>query len=439
MTEPESTTVTDPDGVQPVHVDDPGPVPIRPRPNPVTWWPLAVFAALGLGGIAAVWWLVLPPPVLDRTQLGTLLARRDYPAAVALLESQVDRAPEDLTSRYLLAELLLERPDGGDSTPIEVCEAVLAHLARVRENPPPGVEPARLAAYRGKALYRLDRWDQAEETFLEALEIDPTVPEAAWWLLEIYYLEDRPREARELVLRLLPTEPDPVDRAKSLLLQLMRNDVIRLDTKTCLEIFHRVVEASPRSVGPRIALGRNHIRDSDLELGLRVLETVADENPRDPDALDALLSGLHDAGHLEEFLERFEGLPDEFKSAPRFARHAGLVAENRGDWESAIASYRIALEFDPADSSLYIPLSRGLQFTGRDAEAKALVTMRAVQRAAEIGELALYEEANAVPDLGLAPLPDLYHRLAEARAATGHPSEAAAWRAIADSSTNPAP
>jgi Flp pilus assembly protein TadD len=61
---------------------------------------------------------------------------------------------------------------------------------------------ATLYLCRGNALDRLARLDEADSAWLEALEADPTAPEAGWNLLRLYYLQGREVEARNLALRL---------------------------------------------------------------------------------------------------------------------------------------------------------------------------------------------------------------------------------------------
>jgi hypothetical protein len=55
--------------------------------------------------------------------------------------------------------------------------------------------------------------------------------------------------------------------------------------------------------------------------------------------------------------------------------------------------------------------------------------VRAAQEARE-QVLSLYEEANAVKDLGATPHPDLYHRIADLREQMGRADEALAWHRL---------
>ena len=75
-------------------------------------------------------------------------------------------------------------------------------------------------------------------------------------------------------------------------------------------------------------------------------------------------------------------------------------------------------------------LSRALKAAGRPEEAEAFdLRVRAAKEARD-QILPLYEEANAVKNLGVAPHPDLYRRLADLRERMGRHDEALAWHRL---------
>ncbi len=67
---------------------------------------------------------------------------------------------------------------------------------------------------------------------------------------------------------------------------------------------------------------------------------------------------------------------------------------------------------------------------GRAAEADVFEKKVQAAKLAKDRELGLYEKANAVPTLGIAPHAELYHRLADLREAMGRGDEAAAWHRL---------
>ncbi len=384
------------------------------------------YLLISLGLILGSWKLLAPSAPLDRQRFESLTRLGQFDQAEALLKTHLQEAPEDGEAHFLLAQLVLERPDGPKTgVPRSEASRALDHLREAR--PSAGVPAALIALYRGKALYHLRRWDQAEAAWLEALRLDPKVPEAGWGLLDLYYLEGRRREARDLGLRLLEAEPDPRDRAQ-LLLELIRQDAVRPDPVSLVKQFEPVAQEDPEGVHSCAALGLSMIRSSQVEKGLVVLRELVSRQPSSEIAWDALLTGLDNAPRPDEFLRTMDQLPVSMARLPEFASHNGRAAELRRDWPAAIVAYRRGLQFDPADFETAVRLARVLGFAKQVDEANALERRIAGYRAASKELLQLFEQADAVKTLGVEPHPDLIRQLAENRDRMWRSKEAQAWR-----------
>ncbi|MEM9802553.1 MAG: tetratricopeptide repeat protein, partial [Planctomycetota bacterium] len=112
----------------------------------------------------------------------------DVPNAVASLQVAVDAGIDDARPRVLLASLLVET---------DKPERALLVLDDVLERED---APAEAYLYRGAALLRLERYEEAEETLRAAVEIDRGCT-AAWLMLGVLgmdYLEDGSRAADDL-------------------------------------------------------------------------------------------------------------------------------------------------------------------------------------------------------------------------------------------------
>jgi tetratricopeptide (TPR) repeat protein len=386
---------------------------------------LAAVALVAL--LAGGWALVRPRPVLDRDRFDALVARRRFASAEELLRAHLARAARDPQASYLLAELLLERPSTAEGIDEPGAREALALLANARPAGPR--EAALVKTYEGKAHYKLARWTACEAAMIEARRLDPAVPEAGWILLDLYYLEGRPREAARLGLELHRIEPDPRDRAR-LLLELVRQDAQPPDAASIVEQVEPVVAAEPDALRPQLALGAALIRNSKIDPGLDVLRRAHAAHPDDADAWEALLTGLDDAGQPEVVGEWLGKLPAAMRDDPRFARHLGRAAQDRADWPEAIRQYRRAREFDPADPMLVYRLSRALRFARQAAEADAMAKAHDAYKAALPELKPLYNEADATPTLGVEPHPDLVARLADLRERMLRPEEARAWRTL---------
>jgi tetratricopeptide (TPR) repeat protein len=383
-----------------------------------------------LGGIAWASWLMMrPSPSLNDALI--LAGAGELDEADTRVHEYLQVKPFDSAGLLLASQLLLERPvpEGpeGEALRAERAERAAEHLKLARLNDP--ASAALVELYRGKAAYYLRKTGEAERAWLEALRLDPTVPEAGWSLLDLYYLQGRDEEGRRLALRLHEVEPDPTDRVQ-LLLELVRQDAMPLAPGAVVERFAPVVRRTPDDLQASIALGLGLVRDSRAEEGLALLRSMVEQRPEDPDAWDALLTGLDDSGELELMERTVEQLPTSLSEAPRFARHRARIAQEQGDWDTAASLYTIAAEDAPEDARLLYRLGRAIRYTGDRDEADRLTDRLKEIEEARNSVRELYEEANAEPDLGYPKHVDLYWWIAEHRERSGRLREALAWHRL---------
>jgi tetratricopeptide (TPR) repeat protein len=378
-----------------------------------------------VGAVAwGAWGLLAPVPVLDRAAVDALLAAKQYDQAEAAVTSYLKVRPDDDAAHFLAAKAALDRPSPDEAA----ARRALGHLDAVR--PETRKQSALVALYRGKAGFFLARFDDAERAWTKALALDPTVPEAAWGLLDMDYLLGRSEDARRLALKQFAVEPDPRDRVR-LLLELVRADYKRIAPGAIVQWFEPKVRQNPADLRATIGLGRGLVLDSRIDEGLALLRKAVADHPEEPEAWDALLTGLDDAGAPAEALTEALGrLPAAMAGMPRFARHFGRVAQEHRDWKAAVRHYRLACATDPGDARLRYRLARALRYSGDVAEAERIEREHQRAVAATQDLKALYEEADADKSLGARPNLDLYRRLADLRERMGHRDEAAAWHRL---------
>jgi hypothetical protein len=92
--------------------------------------------------------------------------------------------------------------------------------------------------------------------------------------------------------------------------------------------------------------------------------------------------------------------------------------------------YLRAYNHDPSDGQVLYRLCQALKAAGRTSDTSEFDARFLALQAARDQALPLYKEANAVPTLGTAPHPELYHRLADLRERMGRADEAAAWHQL---------
>ncbi len=176
----------------------------------------------------------------------------------------------------------------------------------------------------------LSRLDEAEEAWLEAIEIDPTAPEAGFHLLNLYYLEGREEEARRLALRLHKAEPDPHDRV-FLLLELIRPDARPPAPAAVIKWFEPRVEKHPGDLHSSVALGLALIRAGQVENGSSILRRVVQTHPDKVEAWDSLLLGLDETGQVDVMEQEMKRVPVDVRGALQLLKHrAGLPRAGSG-------------------------------------------------------------------------------------------------------------
>ncbi len=384
------------------------------------WWTvglvasLIVVAAVGLAAPVARW--LRPAPRLDRAI--DLVSAGRQAEAEAELRRLIELDP-DPSAGLLLAQLLNE----GQAPR---ADEILAVVDRVEPRAEPALRPT-LLVQKGKALYRSYRLPEAEAAWDEALRLDPMVAEAGWLLIQLYDVEGRAAEARLLALRLSAVEPEPVDQVR-LLLEPIRIEVDRLNAASKISWLEPALGLAPDDFRLNLAIGRAYNDEGRFADARAALQRALARHPEDEAAWDAWLDAQEETESLRSQLER---VPPSLRDRPSLAAHRGELALDRLDYAGAVAELRRALEAEPTDSALATKLGRALKFAGATDEAEGLQSARTDHEAA-LAELdALYEEAIAIPTLGIIAEPKLYQRLAGLRERLGRPDEARLWHELA--------
>jgi Flp pilus assembly protein TadD len=347
------------------------------------------------------------------------------------VRAQLAAAGDEHAAHLLLAQIILKRPDPpsnqAERPPSESAQEAMEHLSRIR--PLNSRMAVTLQLCRGAALHRLQRFDEAEAAWLEALSINPTAPEAGWNLLTLYYLQGREQEARCLALRLYEVEPDPHDRVL-LLLELVRTDARPPAPGSIVKLFAPVVREHPDDLHTAIALGLALTRAGKVGEGIDELRRVVQTHPESVEAWDSLLTGLDESGQVDVIDEELERVPAVLSESPRLWKHRGRVAQGGDRWNEAVDLYRRAQRAEPYNRVVEYRLSRALRHVGEAALAQR-IEQRLRRRDVAIQKVRpLYDKATETPGLGTRAHPELYQRIADERERMQLPDEARAWHRL---------
>jgi tetratricopeptide (TPR) repeat protein len=384
---------------------------------------LLLLLAASVPFVGGAFWLVPrlvvgPPPSLD--EIRALARIGQFDRAQSQLGRYLRAEPDNARANLLMAQVATDRPDPRPSLALD-------HLRRIRPNT--DAKAALIRVWMGKARYQQARYDLAEADWTEALRLNPTVPEAGWALFDLLDLERRIDEAHQLGLRLHEIEPDPRDRVR-FLLALARLDVDTPAPGLQIKRFERLVPQVPDNLKLAVTLGLALVHNSRAEEGLTLLRDALRRHPDSPEAWDALLTGLDDAGRPDDLVKEFARLPPPLAADPRFARHEGQAAQAAHDWKRAARCYSRALAHQPYNGVILYRLSRALRFAGDKAESDRVDQVLSTFQTAFKQIRAVVEEAQALKTLGLEPRPELYQRLADLRERMGRLDEARAWHRL---------
>lgn len=381
-----------------------------------------VVVGLGLAGAIIVIGrplarLFRPLPTIN--QVNSLIRSEQYDEAESRLRDLLWADAGNFEARMLLAHVLLERPDPKP-------DELLVEISRIHTSDPS--RRARLLVYEGRARYALKRYDLAEAAWLDALSHDPLVPEAPWLLVDLYYIEGRLDEIRELALRQYAAEPDPVDRVR-FLVEMIRPEVNVLSSGGIIHDLGPIVAANPDDVRTSVALGRALAREGQVDAGLKMLRSLVKSHPADVACWDALLEGLGNAGDLDGLAEAIDAVPAELRSNPRMAFHRGRLALDRGDRPRAIKELEQVVQRRPSDRRALFRLESALKGVDQ-AKGEEVSRQRARLEELQRDQKTAYDEADGLISRGRLPSTDLCHHIANLREELGHPDEAIAWHRL---------
>jgi tetratricopeptide (TPR) repeat protein len=380
---------------------------------------LAALPILGLGARLCVVGIArahVPSP----QEFHTLARQKKFDEAEVLLARYLEAYPDDAESQLLMAQVATDRADPKP-------EVALAHLAHV----PPGSRrrDALVQFFRGKAYYLQKQYDRAETCWREAIRIDPLVPEAGWALVDLLDLAGRTEEAHRVGMRQCEVEPDPVDRVR-LLVGVARLDIESVEAGAIVANFEPLYREHPDNMTIAIAVGRALVKDSRAAAGLPILEAVLKRNPQRPEAWDAWLTGLDDAGETERLVAEFGRLPRSIAGDARFAKHEGRVALIKHQNQQAADAFRKAHAVEPYDGVVLYRFHSALRLADQTDEARRVKRDLDAFQGAFKELRTVTQDAKDRPALGRVPDPTLYHRMASLRERMGRPDEARAWHRL---------
>ena len=356
----------------------------------------------------------------DLSESRALARARRFDEAALVLERHLKLFPDDPQALLLRAEVATDRADPKP-------ELALESLDRI--HPAQSSTAALVQFLQGKAEYQRSRFLAAESCWRMALELDPLVPEAGFALLNLMELEGRPDEAYRLGLELFKNEPDRKDRVR-LLIELARLDIDRPDPESVALFVEPLAREDPDHLEIAASLGLALIHNSRVARGIEILREMLGRHLESPEAWDAWLTGLDDAGRLDDLVREYAKLPPELVFDGRFVKFAGMVAQANRDWRAAAEAYQKALEREPSNAVILYRLSRIHHILGPSPGGDRVDRRLKEYQDAYIALNELIHKSLKQEVLASRPMLDLFERLANLREQMGRITEARAWHEV---------
>jgi tetratricopeptide (TPR) repeat protein len=262
----------------------------------------------------------------------------------------------------------------------------------------------------GQLELRRDRMRIAEGFFLRAIERAPTLTQAYRELIFIYGFRSQSEEIERTFTRL--ARLGPLSANEAFVWSLIRG--VQWSPEEIVETLSRAVEADPDDDRSRIALSDALLELTRFEDAETVLSPL---DPSDPDARAALGRLALERGDVPTLRTLLADAPEDH---PGIALLRGKLALQVRDPESAVDSYRLALELRPNDRDALSGLAQALNQSGRQDEAAEVV-----ERLNQVNRL--NNLLNELPSFDGSPNADRYLELGRLCETIGFEPQARTW------------
>jgi predicted Zn finger-like uncharacterized protein len=194
---------------------------------------------------------------------------------------------------------------------------------------------AQVVLWHGHVLESLERYEEAETSFRQAIEKAPKDFAGYVALSQLLFRRGRPEEAAR---------------------------VLSLATGQVKD-----------SVEVRRMLGNSELARNHLPEAIEQFNAALRFDKSDPGALYGLVQAQRKAGAMDVAESALDRLEKSDPTFPGLALERGQIFENRGEHAAAIAAYRSALSQRPTDSDLKLRLGAALVTAGQVDEAEAVL------------------------------------------------------------------
>ena len=313
---------------------------------------MALLVALMAAAVLTVIWLTADSR--NRQAVHRAVATGRWSEAQTLIAPLLKRHPDDPELRVWMARIAAGRSQFAQA---------LSYLEDVPSLGPWGEESLFRTA---EILLRLHQADRAEQTARNAIRLYPASTKAREQLVDLFHLERRLLEAKELLWELYELAPAP-DRIH-VLAKMFRVD-FGTASESDSEVLNALLRESPSDPDVLVAVADNIMLDGHLDRARDLLESAIASFPEHAAVRVTLAECFYQLGELEQSDAMLRGIPEQLQS-PLYWRLAGVLHhELHESLDQAIACFRSALAIQADDWNTRHRLALVLVAAGRTDEA----------------------------------------------------------------------
>jgi predicted Zn-dependent protease len=244
----------------------------------------------------------------------------------------------------------------------------LEALRRMETAPGDGALAAPAGLLKGKAMVGLHYWSAAEAEWLGALQRDPTLAEAIWSLMDLYFVQERWTDARELAQQVFAAQTKGQTRAV-LLLELLRQEFERLAPGDALVRLEPVLAREPDNSAVQRAAARCYVKVGRTAEAWPLLERACGAQPDDPENWRALAESLDAAGSIDRLDSVARNVPDSIRAHAWWLRYHAMALKAAAQPRQAAKLLTQAVRRDPYDRKAHYLLAELYRHLGEPEPA----------------------------------------------------------------------
>ncbi|MEE8587638.1 MAG: sulfatase-like hydrolase/transferase [Acidobacteriota bacterium] len=247
----------------------------------------------------------------------------------------------------------------------EEFEQSMQHLLQARQGDP---SLPRVHDYLGRVLSRLNRPDEAVESYRQALQLAPGDLQASTNLAFAYLQAGQPKEAAQGLEML--TKLNPSDWQAWHFLGVSRTQTG--DLRGAVEAFEKAVSSNPGQKDALFNLGTVYEGQQMHLKAVEVFRRLVRAAPEDSGAWNSLATNLDLSGLRDQADQAYQSaLAADPDGAVSYFNYGNFYARQQ-DWRRAEGLYRQAVARDPQLGQAYLNLSVALEQQGKAQEASKM-------------------------------------------------------------------